>query len=84
MDTVTTPAAERAAYGTVEYFAAMMRSNADRPEGALREAMLMAAVLGPIQSITRDAGHLGSDRAIELIGNVFAAEALVRAELDAR
>jgi len=70
-------------YGTIEHFAARMRSDAARPEGALREAMLMAAVLGPIQSITRHVAHLGSDRAIELIGNVLAAERLVRAEITA-
>lgn len=83
MDTVTATAPVRPAYGTVEHFAVSMRSNADRPDGPLREAMLMAAVLGPIQSIVRDAGHLGSDRAIELIGNVLAAEGLVRAEIAA-
>jgi hypothetical protein len=83
MHTVTTPPTDRPAYGTVEHFAAGMRSNAARPDGALREALLMGAVLGPIQSITRDADHLGADRAIELIRNVFAAEALVRAEVEA-
>lgn len=78
---MTTTVATKTAYGTVEYFAGHIRAAAERSP-AYRETDIMTCLLGSIQSAMK-AEEMPADRKVEIIGNVFAAEDLVRAELDA-
>lgn len=79
-----TTVATKPPFGSVEHYAVMIRENAaHRPDGALREALIMASVLGPIQSLMRETCTDSDSIKVERIRNIFAAEALVRAELGA-
>lgn len=72
------------AYGTVDHYAAGIRESIARhPDGLLRETIIMAEVLGAIQSIVRFDRDDPDGKRVEMIRNILAAEQLVRAELEA-
>lgn len=81
MSTVTAPATERPAYGSVEYYTRLLRDDCVTNGGGFSK--LDSLTIHFVDDISLAAFHHGADR-LGRIRNLLVAAKAVRAELEAR